>query len=71
MAELLPIGTRIRFLKDLKSAGDVDYAKAGELGTITHNSTANGTWAIADGQSLFSLGIYPNEFEVVSETPGS
>lgn len=59
MSERLPIGTRIRFLRDLIEDADGDhpallYAKRGELGTITGHGTPEGYWA--------KLGSWPNAF---------
>ncbi len=69
MADFLPVGTRIRFLKDLTEAPDEDrpwiqYAAKGELGTIAGHGTSEGYWAKADSWDK-PFGLAPGEFEVV------
>lgn len=69
--KLLPVGTRIRFPRQLD--GDSDdhspakiYAYAGELGEITGHGTREGYWTKADHWP-HPFGAAREEFEVVED----
>ena len=52
--KLLPVGTRIRFVKTLTSGPDEDgpgnlYARRGEGGVVTGHGTPEGHWVKWDG----------------------
>lgn len=70
MADLLPIGTRIRFTKTLTEPANEDhpgivFAKEGDLGRITGHGTLEGYWATWDHWKA-AFGVSPEEFEVVA-----
>ena len=67
--ELLPVGTRIRFLHDLTedACGDhpcLLYARRGGLGTITGHGTSEGYWVKWDDWPN-AFGASADEFEVL------
>lgn len=70
--QLLPIGTRIQFLKTLEcgpddySPGNL-YAVKGEFGTITGHGTREGYWAKWDGWPHAPFGLSPDEFRVADQ----
>ena len=72
MTEKVPIGSRIRFLKELTEGPCGDhpallYAKEGELGSVVSYRCSEGYWVKTDGWPN-SFGAYRTEFEVVEET---
>ena len=70
---LLPVGTRIRFLRELTTPATGDhpaflFASRGQLGTITGHGTSEGYWAKTDDWPN-AFGAAPGEFEVVTDAP--
>ena len=67
MADLLPVGTRIRFTKTLTASANEDhpallFAEKGDLGTITGHGCSEGYWVKIDSWPN-PFGASPNEFE--------
>ncbi len=71
MSELLPVGTRIRFLRQLTEDACGDHpefllASKGELGTVVSNSGKFHRYSvIADHWPSASFGVDDGEFEAV------
>lgn len=69
ISNLLPVGTRIRFVKDLDEGPNeehpaITYALRGELGEITGHGTKEGYWVKRDSWPA-PFGASADEFEVV------
>lgn len=72
---MLPVGTRIRFTKELTASACEDhpnllYARAGELGEITGHGCREGYWVKTDDWQT-PFGAWPYEFEALPVEPES
>lgn len=66
--ELLPVGTRIRFLKTLESGPDEFspgnlYAEKGDMGVVTGHGCSEGHWVKWDKHEHPFGAVYGSEFE--------
>lgn len=64
---ILPIGTRIRFIKELSSGPDEDspgnlYAEKDDLGEVTGHFSAEGHWVKRDKWKTPFGAVYGTEF---------